>query len=58
MRLTTQVDPSESEDDADKRLQAFMHDAVPQLSAFLPAAGSAATKSAKTSAFEKRVATQ
>ena len=58
VRLTTQIDSSESEHDADTRLQAFMHDAVPQLSAFLPAASSAAAKSAKTSAFEKRVATQ
>ena len=58
VRLTTQIDSSETEHDADKRLQTFMHDAVPQLSAFLPAVTSAAAKSAKTSAFEKRMATQ
>ena len=36
VRLTTQVSPGESERDADQRLQAFMQDAVPRLSEFLP----------------------
>jgi EpsI family protein len=36
VRLTTQVSPGESERDADQRLQAFMEDAVPRFSTFLP----------------------
>jgi len=36
VRLTTQILPGESERDADQRLQTFMQDAVPRLSAFLP----------------------
>lgn len=36
----------------------FLFYGISKLSAFLPAAGAAAAKSAKTSAFEKRVATQ
>ena len=36
VRLTTRVLPSETEQDADSRLQAFMKDAVPRLSQFLP----------------------
>ena len=58
VRLTTPIGPSESERDADMRLQAFMHDAVPQLSTFLPTTSTAAAKSATTSAFEKQVTTQ
>ena len=58
VRLTTPIEPSESERDADKRLQAFMHDAVPQIVGIFARRQPRATKSAKTSAFEKRVATQ
>ena len=36
VRLATQVLPGETERDADQRLQTFMQDAVPRLSAFLP----------------------
>jgi exosortase D (VPLPA-CTERM-specific) len=36
VRLTTRVLPNETEQDADSRLQAFMRDAVPRLSRFLP----------------------
>jgi exosortase D (VPLPA-CTERM-specific) len=36
VRLTTQVAAGESERDADQRLQAFMQEAVPRLSEFLP----------------------
>jgi exosortase D (VPLPA-CTERM-specific) len=36
VRLTTQVLPGETENDADQRLQAFMSNAVPRLSEFLP----------------------
>ena len=36
VRLTTQVSPSETEHDADQRLQRFMQDALPRLPAFLP----------------------
>ena len=36
VRLTTQVLPGETERNADQRLQTFMQDAVPRLSAFLP----------------------
>ena len=46
VRLTTKVSPGETEHDADKRLQAFMQDAVPKLANFLPAAGTGHDKSA------------
>ena len=36
VRLTTQVSPGEAEHDADQRLQTFMQDVAPKLSAFLP----------------------
>ena len=36
IRLTTRINPDESEDDADRRLQAFMTVALPRLKAFLP----------------------
>jgi exosortase D (VPLPA-CTERM-specific) len=45
VRLTTQVLPGESENDADQRLRAFMHDAVPKLSEFLPSEITPQTKS-------------
>jgi EpsI family protein len=45
VRLTTQVLPGESENDADQRLRAFMHDAVPKLSEFLPSETTPQTKS-------------
>ena len=37
VRLTTRVAPGEDERDADRRLQLFMQDVVPELSRFLPA---------------------
>jgi exosortase D (VPLPA-CTERM-specific) len=43
IRLTTKIEPTESEHDADRRLNAFMQDAVPRLSTFLPADNSAGT---------------
>ncbi len=36
IRLTTRINPDESEDNADRRLQAFMRLALPHLKAFLP----------------------
>jgi hypothetical protein len=46
VRLTTQISPSESEEDADQRLQAFMHDALPKLAAYLPAVDKTREKAA------------
>jgi exosortase D (VPLPA-CTERM-specific) len=37
VRLTTRILPNESESDAERRLQSFVKDAVPNLSRFLPA---------------------
>lgn len=37
VRLTTPIKRSESEEDADRRLQSFMSSALPRLTAFLPA---------------------
>jgi exosortase D (VPLPA-CTERM-specific) len=37
VRLTTPIKRSESEEDADRRLQSFMNSALPRLTAFLPA---------------------
>jgi exosortase D (VPLPA-CTERM-specific) len=45
VRLTTPVLPSETDHDADRRLQAFMQDAVPKLSEFLPADAALQNKS-------------
>jgi len=45
VRLTTQVLPGETEQDADQRLQSFMRDAVPQLAQFLPANNAAPSHS-------------
>ena len=45
VRLTTQVLPGETEADADQRLQAFMQQAVPTLSNFLPADSAGRDKS-------------
>jgi EpsI family protein len=45
VRLTTQILPGESERDAEQRLQTFMQDAVPRLSAFLPSATASQVKS-------------
>jgi exosortase D (VPLPA-CTERM-specific) len=45
VRLTTQILPGESERDAEQRLQTFMLDAVPRLSAFLPSATAPQVKS-------------
>ena len=39
IRLTTEVDTGETERDADERLRAFMQDAVPRLSEYLPSGG-------------------
>jgi exosortase D (VPLPA-CTERM-specific) len=36
IRLTTQIRPNESEEDADRRLQSFMQIALPRLAEFLP----------------------
>jgi EpsI family protein len=46
VRLTTRVFPGETEDEADRRLMAFMQDAVPKLKGFLPADGAPYGKSA------------
>jgi EpsI family protein len=46
VRLMTSVLPGELEHDADERLQAFMHDAVPSLEAYLPSDKSSQVKSA------------
>jgi exosortase D (VPLPA-CTERM-specific) len=45
VRLTTQVFPGETEQDGDRRLQAFMQEAVPKLTSFLPADNTPAPKS-------------
>ena len=45
IRLTTQVLPSETDADADRRLQSFMQEAVPTLSQFLPPAATQQTRS-------------
>ncbi len=37
VRMVTQIQPDETEHDADERLQAFMRDALPILSGYLPA---------------------
>ena len=37
IRMVTQIQPDETEHDADERLQAFMRDALPVLSEYLPA---------------------
>lgn len=46
VRLTTPIYPTESESDADKRLQAFIQVSFPQLTGFLPAAPGAKIKPA------------
>lgn len=45
VRLTTPVFPGETERDADQRLQAFMQDAVPKLTDYLPPASAGQKKS-------------
>ena len=46
VRLITQIQPGELERDADMRLQSFMRDLLPTLSAFLPTDTGTAAKSA------------
>jgi exosortase D (VPLPA-CTERM-specific) len=46
IRLTTQVFPSETERDADNRLQSFMRDIVPALAGYLPSEQQSQPKSA------------
>jgi exosortase D (VPLPA-CTERM-specific) len=46
VRLITQIYPGELESDADKRLQSFMHELLPTLSAFLPTDTATGAKSA------------
>ncbi len=46
VRLITQIYPGELESDADKRLQSFMHDLLPTLTAFLPTDSEPGAKSA------------
>ncbi len=46
IRLTTQIAPEESEEDADRRLQSFMQAAVPRLTEFLPSSEAPPIKSA------------
>jgi EpsI family protein len=48
IRLTTQIFPGETERDADKRLQSFMHDVVPTLAEYLPTEQGTRPKSALT----------
>jgi exosortase D (VPLPA-CTERM-specific) len=48
VRVTTPIFPTESESDADKRLQAFIQISFPQLTGFLPAAPGAKIKPAMT----------
>jgi exosortase D (VPLPA-CTERM-specific) len=45
VRLITQVHPGETERDADERLQAFIRDAVPSLSEYLPSEATSQVKS-------------
>jgi exosortase D (VPLPA-CTERM-specific) len=45
VRLITQVHPGETERDADERLQAFIRDAVPSLSEYLPSEATSRVKS-------------
>jgi exosortase D (VPLPA-CTERM-specific) len=47
VRLMTPLQPGETERDADERLQAFMGDAVPTLSGYLPSEGIAQVKSVR-----------
>jgi EpsI family protein len=44
VRLVTQIDRGETEHDADLRLQAFIRDALPTLSEFLPSEVTSQTK--------------
>jgi len=46
IRLITEVSPTETEQDADRRLQSFMQVALPTLSAYLPSAQETVPKSA------------
>jgi exosortase D (VPLPA-CTERM-specific) len=46
IRLITQFRPNETEGDADARLQSFMRDVVPNLSAYLPSAHESPSKEA------------
>jgi len=46
IRLTTQIAPDESEEDADRRLQTFMQAALPRLAEFLPPSEAHPIKSA------------
>ena|ERR1700682_5542350 len=46
IRLITEIRPSETERDADARLQSFMRDAVPNLGAYLPSAHQSPEKAA------------
>ena len=46
VRLVTQIYGGESEYEADRRLQAFIHDAMPTLSEYLPSAVTSQVKSA------------
>ena len=47
VRLTTQIYDGETEYDADRRLQAFMRDAVPTLSQYLPSEVTSQVKSVR-----------
>ncbi len=46
VRLITEINPDETEADADRRLQSFMDAALPRLTAFLPAGETAAVNTA------------
>jgi hypothetical protein len=48
VRLTTPIFPGEQENDADKRLQQFMHTLMPSLAGFLPSEGPSTLKPAMT----------
>ena len=47
VRLVTQIYDGETEHEADQRLQAFMRDAMPTLSEYLPSEGASQVKSAR-----------
>jgi EpsI family protein len=49
VRLTTQVLPGETDEDADRRLHAFMQAAVPRLAEYLPSGSTSQSRSAASS---------
>jgi exosortase D (VPLPA-CTERM-specific) len=55
VRLITQINPNESDEDADRRLQSFMQVAVPRLTEFLPSSGAQPVHSASLQSLSPRL---